>query len=151
MPLRSSLRKSFVDAISATVFAAAIGGCGSDHRAAAPAHGFGPVYATVIGPRCLPCHATDVGAIDGHLDMSTEQQAYANLVGVKASGVSCGMSGLTRVVAGSAQTSLLFGKVESPLAMTAAFCGDTMPDDGTTLTRTDVTLIQNWIDDGANR
>jgi len=151
MPLRSSLRKSFLDAISAAAFAAAIGGCGSDHRAAAPAHGFGPVYATVIGPRCLPCHATDVGAIDGQLDMSTEQQAYANLVGVMAAGASCAMLGFTRVVAGSAQASLLFGKVDFPLTMTGPPCGDTMPDDGTTLTQTEVTVIQNWIDDGAAR
>ncbi len=118
--------------------------------------GFTQVYSTVIAKRCVPCHATgDAGAnpglFYGKLDMSTQQLAYANLVGVKAMGVSCVISGLTRVVPGSAQTSVLFGKVDAPLTMNPTPCGDTMPDDGTNLTQAEVTLIQTWIDQGANR
>jgi hypothetical protein len=120
------------------------------------ATGFTQVYSTIISKRCVPCHATgdagpNPGLFFGKLDMSTEQLAYANLVGVKAMGVSCVMTGLTRVVPGSAQTSVLFGKVDAPLTMHPTPCGDTMPDDGTNLTLAEVTLIQTWIDDGASR
>lgn len=87
------------------------------------------------------------------LDMSTEPTAYANLVGVKAKGMgACSTSGLTRVVPGSAQTSLLFEKVDSKLPqMSAPPCGDPMPDDATALDQAQVDLIQAWIDDGAQR
>ena len=55
------------------------------------------------------------------------------------------------MVAGSAQTSLLFGKVDGPLTMTTPACGAFMPNNGLTLTQAEVTSIQMWIDDGANR
>jgi len=118
------------------------------------ATGFAPVYSTVISKRCLPCHApgdAGPGLSYGKLDMSTEQAAYSNLVGIKAAGIFCVPSGLTRVVPGNAQASLLFMKVDSPLTLTSVPCGDTMPNDGTNLMQADVTLIQTWIDDGANR
>ncbi len=86
------------------------------------------------------------------LDMSSEDVAYSNLVGVKAAGVSCGISGLTRVVAGSAQTSLLFNKVDSKLpGHVNPPCGDPMPDDATVLTQAEVDLIAAWINDGAQK
>jgi hypothetical protein len=139
-------------ASGAVLWACGGGGTGGDPGAT----GFTQVYSTVISERCLPCHAsggdagTNVGFIFGKLDMSTQQLAYANLVGVKAAGVSCVITGLTRVVPGSAQTSVLFGKVDAPLTMNPTPCGDTMPDDGTNLTQAEVTLIQTWINDGAN-
>lgn len=87
----------------------------------------------------------------GKLDMSTEQTAYSNLVGVKAAGASCLTSSLTRVVPGSATTSLMFNKVNAKLKQINPPCGDTMPDDQTVLNQTQVDLIETWINDGAQR
>lgn len=84
--------------------------------------------------------------------------AYAQLVNVMAmgnvpggAGVTCAMSGLTRVVPGSALTSLVYQKVNSKLMGAIAPCGDPMPDGNTTppLTMAEVVTIQTWIDDGA--
>jgi hypothetical protein len=84
------------------------------------------------------------------LDMSTEPTAYANLVGVKAKGLgACSLSKWIRVVPGSAQTSLLYEKVESGLTRLNPPCGDSMPDNGMTLSQAQVDLIQTWIDEGA--
>jgi hypothetical protein len=135
---------------------------------------FSVVYGEVIMPRCLPCHAVGAGAnpASGNLDMSTEQTAYANLVNVAASGVSCKASDLMRVVPGNAPNSLMFLKVNAGLlsaeqrmsaesdaesadaqsidaAASIPPCGDTMPDDGTNLSQDQVAIIQDWIDDGA--
>src|SRR5580658_62522 len=113
--------------------------------------GFSEVYSTIISGRCLPCHSSGGGAMFGMLDMSTEQTAYSNLVGVKAAGTSCVTSNLTRVVPGSATTSLLFNKVNAKLQQIAPPCGDPMPDDQNVLNQTQVDLIQTWINDGAHR
>jgi hypothetical protein len=127
---------------------------------------FATVYGTILSARCSPCHSgTNQGAQAGKLDMSSEQKAYSSLVGVPAMGVSCGPSGLTRVVPGDASNSLLFLKVHAGLIMAEDHtidaqpgpeagadqppCGDTMPDDGTSLTQAEVSLIEDWIDDGA--
>jgi hypothetical protein len=111
---------------------------------------FSQVYSTIISSRCLPCHSVGTGATAGMLDMSSEQTAYSNLVGVKAKGVGgCSASGLTRVIPGSAQTSLLYEKVKSKLTQGNPPCGDSMPDDATTLSQAQVDLIETWIDEGA--
>ncbi len=88
----------------------------------------------------------------GNLDMSSEETAYGNLVGVKAAGVGdCGKSGLTRVVPGNATASLMFNKVNAKLKQILPPCGDTMPDDQTVLNQTQVDLIESWINDGAQK
>ena len=112
---------------------------------------FSEVYSTIISGRCLPCHSSGGGFMFGKLDMSSEQAAYTNLVGVKAAGGSCIMSNLTRVVPGSAATSLMFNKVNAKLKQIVPPCGDTMPDDQTVLDQTQVDLIETWINDGAQK
>jgi hypothetical protein len=142
--------------LCAIALAAGLWACGGDGAQTANGPGFGQVYSTIISQRCAGCHGIgdagpNPGLFFGKLDMSTEQAAYSNLVGVKAAGVSCVMTGETRVVPGNAQESVMFGKVSAPLTMAETPCGDTMPDDGTSLTQDEVTLIQTWINDGANR
>lgn len=113
---------------------------------------FSEVYSTIISGRCLPCHSSGGGVMFGNLDMSTEETAYENLVGVKAAGVGdCSKSGLTRVVPGNAATSLMFNKVNAKLKQIPPPCGDTMPDDQTVLNQAQVDLIESWINDGAQR
>ena len=103
---------------------------------------FTEVYTTIIGTTCTDHHS---GANpSGALDMSTQAKAYADLVGVKAAGPSCGTSGETRVVAGSHATSLLYMKVAGTQT-----CGNQMPDGLTPISSDKVALIQSWIDDGA--
>jgi hypothetical protein len=138
--------RSLVRILGLAAFTTACGG-GHDEGTS-----FSEVYTTIISSRCLPCHSVGTGATAGMLDMSTEATAYANLVGVKAEGMGgCLTSGITRVVPGNAQMSLLFEKVESKLAQVNPPCGDPMPDDATTLDQAQVDLIQTWIDDGAQR
>src|SRR5262245_60604208 len=59
------------------------------------------VYDDVITPKCLPCHATDIGASRGQLDMSNKATAYANLVNAPSEGEECTQGG-TRVQPGNA-------------------------------------------------
>lgn len=104
---------------------------------------FTEVYATVLRPDCSSCHTA--GGEAPFLVMSSQSAAYANLVGVKASGPSCGSSGDTRVVAGSASTSLLYEKV----SMSPPPCGSQMPLGGPPLNAPDQELIAAWINAGA--
>jgi uncharacterized membrane protein len=136
----------------APLLAACGGGGSSDPGPSGPS--FAQVYSTVVAPRCLPCHsladAADQGGTAGMLDMSTQSLAYAALVNVRASGVSCLTSGLKRVAPGSAATSLMYLKVDAFLDGGAPLpCGDPMPDDGTLLTDDEAALVRAWIAEGA--
>jgi hypothetical protein len=71
--------------------------------------------------------------------MGSQSNAYANLVGVQASGPSCGSTGETRVVPGNSAMSLLYHKVAG-----TEDCGNTMPSASQA-----AALIQQWIDEGA--
>ena len=133
--------------LPAFVLATLVAACGGSGDGAT---GFSQVYSTIISSRFLPCHSVGPGATEGMLNMASEQAAYSNLVGVKAKGVGgCSASGLTRVIPGSAQTSLLYEKVQSKLTQANPPCGDSMPDDATTLSQAQVDLIQTWINEGA--
>jgi hypothetical protein len=131
-------------------------GCGGSGDGAPAAGGvtFATVYSTIVSKRCVPCHGNgpdsmpEPGLFFGHLDMSTEASAYAGLVNTKSTGTTCGPTGMTRVVPGNSQASLMYLKVSAPVLNTMV-CGDGMPDDGTVLTLDQVNLIQMWIDDGA--
>src|SRR5262245_24349187 len=68
------------------------------------------VYAEVISQKCVPCHATDVGASRGGLDMSSKSTAYANLVNAPSEGEACTEGG-TRVQPGNADDSIMYLKV----------------------------------------
>ena len=129
--------------------------CGGGSTSAAPA-GPGPavdsaatqatlteVYTAILQPTCSPCHHP--GGEGSFQDFSSQSNAYAALVGVKASGPSCGSSGETRVVPGSASQSLLFQKVSEA----SPPCGSQMPLGGPPLSSSQTTLIENWINAGA--
>jgi hypothetical protein len=96
-----------------------------------------------VQPTCSPYH--NPNGIGAFQDFSSQASAYTALVGVKASGPSCGSSDETRVVAGSASQSLLFQKVsEAPPP-----CGAQMPLGGPPLSSAQVMLIEVWINAGA--
>jgi hypothetical protein len=105
---------------------------------------FTRVYAEVLEPTCSPCHRP--GQLAPFMDFSTQSTAYEALVGVKASGPSCGSSGDTRVVPGNASGSLLFQKVSEAHPP----CGAPMPFDSPSLPSAKVTLIEDWINAGAS-
>jgi hypothetical protein len=124
--------------------------CGSSTTKSVDASGsgsatFAEVYSTVISPNCS-CHtsAGGEGITSGKLDMTSESTAFTNLVNVPAAGASCSGSG-TRVVPDSAATSILFEKVNP----SSTRCGSQMPLGGGSLSTSDVTLIENWINSGA--
>ena len=119
---------------------------------------FTNVYSSVIAARCVSCHKPGgPGVTSGQLDMSTPAAAYANLVGVSAagtgtgtSGVTCASTGLVRVVAGDASTSLLFNKTHSKVTGVLAPCGSPMPPgSGAPITAAQDDLIAAWINAGA--
>jgi polyvinyl alcohol dehydrogenase (cytochrome) len=108
---------------------------------------FDPIFSAIyneiiVGKGCNTgsCHGSD----QGNLLMSSQSEAYANLVGVKASGPLCGASGLTRVVPGDPASSLMFDKVSSATPV----CGSTMPP-GAPLSAQEVEQIRSWIERGA--
>jgi mono/diheme cytochrome c family protein len=108
------------------------------------------IYGPIIAHHCTSCHGANA---EGDLDMSSADAGFANLVNVTAKGPACGSvsPALTRVVPGSAATSLLYLKVDGYLG-TAPPCGSPMPKsgeipDGGQLIVVD--QIQTWINQGA--
>ena len=122
---------------------------------------FTNVYSTILGVRCTGCHRPGGGGVTvGMLDLSTAAAAYANLVGVNASGIGAGTSGITcasltppavRVVVNDAASSLLINKLQSKISGTLAACGSPMPlpATGAPLRQSEVDLISAWIAAGA--
>jgi hypothetical protein len=104
---------------------------------------FTQVYTTILSMHCLPCHATGGGKTNGKLDMSTQANAYTNLVGAAAAGTMCTGKG-TRVVKGDSTNSLLVQKLKA-----APPCGKQMPSGMAPLGAPLVTQISQWIDSGA--
>jgi hypothetical protein len=118
-----------------------------------PEPNFPSIYRVVIEPSCggaSACHNAMSGLLDQHhLDMSTREMAYMNLVGVTAMGEDtagpiCASSGLRRVVPGAPEMSLLYLKVTSPP------CGMPMPLGGTPLPMETTEVIREWIANGAH-
>jgi hypothetical protein len=133
---------------------------------------FAEVWTNVIDVHCVGCHSPPVGDAGakggfaiGHLDMSTADAGYANLVNVAAqgtvslvdSGVACdtlaeaGVAGGIRVVPGDAGASLLYLKVNGfttppPCSVPMPANGE-IPDGGQAAV---VQEIQTWINEGAH-
>ena len=105
----------------------------------------------VVGTGCngnATCHAADTGG----LQLTDKNASYTALVGVPAMGtnvsdtgnMNCVDSGLTRVVAGNADESLLQQKLEDKQT-----CGGPMPPVGDLLDQEKVALVRAWIEAGA--
>jgi hypothetical protein len=121
------------------------GGAGDGVAAAT----FTQVYTTVIATRCMPCHTTanGIGVMNGHLDMTSQATAFANLVNVPAAGVACAGKG-TRVVPGMPDSSVLYLKIslDDP-----APCGAKMPLGLPALPQAEADMIESWIMGGAKQ
>jgi hypothetical protein len=115
----------------------------TDGGAAGGTATFTEVYTTIISPNCLGCH--DSGTKAGNLDMSTQSVAFMNLVGVPASGPSCLTVNEDRVTAGSPSQSVFYSKISASMPV----CGNEMPLGGPFVSAADVTLVSEWITDGA--
>jgi hypothetical protein len=103
------------------------------------------VYEEVIVPKCLPCHASDIGTTRGGLDMSTKIDAYANLVNAPTEGEACTEAG-TRVSPGNPDDSIMYLKVSTD---DPAPCGAKMPYMLPSLSDEEAELIEDWIRAGA--
>ena len=127
-------------------------GTGAAGSAAPPAagDGFDAVYRDVIvanGCTSGQCHS---GVAAGKLDLRSQDVAYQNLVGVAAMGTSagpgnsCAGRGLTRVVPGDADHSLLVTKLEHTQP-----CGAPMPAPSVQLPAAQIQRVRAWITAGA--
>jgi hypothetical protein len=109
---------------------------------------FTQVYA-LIQNKCSPCHTTttagNIGISLGHLDMTTQANAYMNLVNAPTMGTQCAGKG-TRVTPGDEETSIMYLKVslDDPTP-----CGAKMPLGLPALSQEETDLIENWIKGGA--
>jgi hypothetical protein len=116
---------------------------------------FPSIYERILAPRCASatgCHGAEPRGVD--LDLSSEAMARLSLVGVPASmradlGASCGASGLTRVVPGDPDASLLVLKLGGEPDNPSAGCGDRMPSGASGLSPAAIAAIRQWITDGA--
>jgi polyvinyl alcohol dehydrogenase (cytochrome) len=107
------------------------------------APGFSAIFdEIVVGQGCntTSCH----GSNQGNLSMTSRDEAYANLVGVKAAGPLCGGSGLIRVVPGDPDHSLLLDKISH----LQPACGGPMPPTGQ-LSAQEIEQVRLWIEMGA--
>jgi len=94
--------------------------------------------------KCLPCHATGIGSTMGKLDMSSEANAFMNLVGKTATLAPTGCGGNSvRVVPMMSAKSVLYSKVSG------ATCGVRMPSGMAALSAANIATIKTWIDTGA--
>ena len=105
--------------------------------------------------RAIGSHRKGSGIAFGHLDMSTVDAGYANLVNVASTGAACGptdgATGPIRVVPGDSASSLLYEKVNG--FTTAPPCGGAMPKSGEIPDGGQAILVEQiktWIDQGAN-
>jgi len=113
----------------------------------APAATWTQVYTTVIAKRCMPCHTTagGIGVMQGHLDMTSKDTAYSNLVDVATAGTACTGKG-KRVVPRMPDSSIMYLKVSLD---DASPCGAKMPLGGPSLPQAEVDEIESWIKGGA--
>lgn len=129
------------------------GGGGAGASAGGGNATFSAVFDEVIrGTGCNgggACHGGGMSVTT--LTMRLKDQAYMALVGVPAMsmtlsgmGVHCADSGLTRVVAGEPDQSLLVQKLEATQS-----CGDPMPPTTALLSAEQVRLVRAWIENGA--
>jgi polyvinyl alcohol dehydrogenase (cytochrome) len=116
---------------------------------------FANVYTQIIAKSCIDaqCHGSSA---QGKLGMVGATGAYSNLINTPASGTcpgpdgstmnncACGESGLTRVVPGHPEQSLLVMKLSGTPP-----CGDRMPPNAEPLSDELQTLVKNWIANGA--
>jgi hypothetical protein len=108
---------------------------------------FTNIYNNILVVRCSPCHttATGTGVVDGKLDMTTRAKALMNLVNVPGGGSACAGQG-TRVIPMQGGNSLIYLKLspDEPVP-----CGAKMPLGRIPIPDTEIELIEEWIDDGA--
>ena len=108
---------------------------------------FTEIYTNIISSKCAPCHTTanGEGITSGKLDMTTQANAYSNLVGVAAAGAACSGKG-TRVVAKMPDSSIFYLKIsdDDPTP-----CGGKMPLGEAPLSDDESDGIEAWINAGA--
>lgn len=120
--------------------------------ASEPVESFKAIYAEILAPKCATsfCH---VATNRAGLNMTSASLAYMRLVNVKAGELErdpyalCKESGLTRVVPGDPDASLLILKLAPPAS--GVPCGKVMPENQKALPETELTRIRRWIAQGA--
>jgi hypothetical protein len=116
---------------------------GPDGAALAPT--FTNVYEVVLCGWCIGCHGGGNPVFNVNLESQTD--TYKGLYDVKGTGA-CG--NYTLVVPGNAMQSILYRAVAAKEPNGPAnLCGLAMPDEPAMLPADLVTLIQEWINDGA--
>lgn len=105
------------------------------------------IYEKALAQRCATAQCHDAASHVAELDMSSDELAYAALVGQPAAqggGGVCGSSGLERVAPGEPDASLLIQKLEQTQT-----CGSAMPIGTPFLSDAFIDPIREWITEGA--
>jgi hypothetical protein len=103
---------------------------------------FATIYTSIISTNCTTHHSGSNAS--GGLDMSSQTKAFTNLTTGTSSESGCSEH---YVVPCNATSSLLYQKV-SGMSIPSA-CGARMPEGGPYLSSTNITAIQDWINQGA--
>ncbi len=130
--------------------ALAVFGCGGDDPAEQgppppPALNFARITREVINTNNCSGALCHTGNAAGFM-LTSNDQLYTTLVGAQATGPGCAQSGMTRIVPGDPDNSLLFQKLIATAA-TPAPCGDPMP--AAPLPAEKIDLVRSWIEAGA--
>jgi hypothetical protein len=99
------------------------------------------IQTAVFGPSCSGCHRGGGTTLPTSIDMTTAAASYAALVGVASTQVPT----LQRVTAGNPSASYLVQKLEGA----PAIVGQRMPRAAPPLDQTTVSVIRQWISNGA--
>lgn len=115
------------------------------------------IYDFFSGSNCVSgCHdgsstSAQETFMQSNLDLSDQDTAYMEMVGVAAEGEDCGGAGApTLIVPNDAAASLLIHKLEGVTGDGSEVCGGDMPQGRALLPEEFIAPIRQWIDEGAN-
>jgi hypothetical protein len=141
-------------ALALLALPAALSACGSGHTLSTNGPSGGPtsggvtlaqIQQQIFTPLCASCHTQ--GGV-GPMSLSDVATSYASLVGADPTNSTAKGAGMKRVVAGNPSRSFLLSKLSGDMQFGE---GDRMPQNANPLSAQQITLIRQWIQEGAPR
>ena len=122
--------------------------CGEEDQSALPAPVLDEIQSAIFTPACATSGCHEAGCTDcGNLDMSSAQLSYENMVEKPVHNGIAKMNGWVNVKPGDPDRSFLIRKIKGP----GVGEGDAMPSNSETLHEEYLKVIEQWIQEGAQR